>query len=114
MAYTTIRHLPNKEFREMSNIFDEEKRLAYATKCLENNLYERVADAVLGGSLTEILNEAFEITNSVVGPWYENTDLMVPSELREGCRSTSVGDIIQIAGESYMVAGCGFTYIERG
>lgn len=112
MAYITVRHLNSEDRREMDDIYSDDKRLEYATKVFKDNRYERVADLVLGGSSGAILNEAYFLTNSVERAWYENEDIMVDEKAQEGCRSTSIGDIIQILGETYMVAGTGFKYIE--
>lgn len=114
MAYVTVRQLNDKDSREMSCIFDDDKRLAYATEVFFNNDYRRVADLQLGGPLGGVLNEAYYLTNSVDTAWYETTreDIQVEEIVKKGCRSTSVGDIIQVAGETYMVAGSGFRHIE--
>ena len=112
MAYITVRHLTREDFRDMGCIFDDDKRLAYAREVLKNNNYERVADMNLGGSSSTILEDAYRLTNSIDTAWYENVDLLVAEGFQDGCRSTSVGDIVQLAGESYMVAGCGFRHID--
>ena len=114
MATVTVRHLNSNDRREMDDIYSDNKRLEYATKIFKDNRYERVADLELGGSLGAILNESYYFTNSIESVWYENEDIQVAEGFEEGCRSTSIGDIIQIAGESYMVAGDGFKYMERG
>ena len=112
MAHITIKHLDGEAFREMSSIYKEEERLEYARETLKSGGYVCVADTVLGGSLTNVLNEAYYLTNSVDYAWYENEELLVSDEVRNVCRSTSVGDIIEINGDNYMVAGVGFSYVE--
>ena len=112
MNYITVRHLPRDLFRDMSCTFNDDKRLEIAKEALRNNNYVRVADLVLGGSLSDIKNQAYELTNSIDRPWYMNRDIQVSEQAQAGVRSTSVGDIIQVAGESYMVAGCGFKHID--
>jgi len=112
MAYVTVRHLDDKDFGNMCCKFDDTKRLEYAKEVLRNNNYKRVSDIVLSGSLGAILNEAYFLTNSVDFAWYENTDIDVKKRASKGCRSTSIGDIIQVAGESYMVASVGFKHID--
>lgn len=57
---------------------------------------------------TQSLDEAFERTNSLDCPWQENEDVTIaPSG--ERARSTSVGDVMQLADGTYMlVAPVGF------
>lgn len=63
--------------------------------------------------LGAILEEAFRLTNSIDYSWYEdeNTMPMFP-EAWGGCRSTSVGDVIEFAGVKYVVDGYGFKCLE--
>jgi hypothetical protein len=114
MASVTVRHLDDKDYREMSCIFDEDKRVAFAKEVIKNNNYIRVADLELGGPLGGILNEAYFLTNSVDTSWYktDREDIIVAEGFEGGCRSTSIGDIIQVAGETYMVASVGFKHID--
>ena len=117
MARVIVRHLEGKDGelrRDMCCIYDDDRRLEYATEALKRRLYTTVADLELGGSLTSILDEAWRLTNSVDEAWYENTDILMDEATRKGCRSSSVGDVIEVAGESYMVAGFGFKHIDLG
>jgi len=109
----TVRHLPREAYRDISCIYDEGERLVFAKDQLKHNNYIRVADIeIKTHSINKALNLAFEVTNSIDVPWYLADDIDVAESAQEGCRSTSVGDIIQILGISYMVAGCGFTEIK--
>ncbi len=111
MAYVTVRQLNDEDFRRMNDTFGSENQIELAKEVLKRNDYIRVADMVLGGSLQDIRNEAYELTNSIYDVWYSNKDIQVAEQASKGCRSTSTGDIIQVAGESYMVASIGFVYL---
>jgi len=71
-----------------------------------------VASYQAGGRLSECLEEAFRLTNSVDRAWYENPEISVSEYAKGGCRSTSVGDVIEIAGVQYMVDGYGFICLD--
>jgi len=113
MAYVTVRHLVGEDRRNMTCIYNEDERIAYTKDALKDNRYERVVDLELGGSLLDILEEAFKLTNSVYNPWYLNKDISTDNKTRKGCRSTSVGDVVQVNGETYMVNAFGFKHIEK-
>ncbi|MCK5535400.1 MAG: hypothetical protein KAI79_01160 [Bacteroidales bacterium] len=108
MAYVTVRHLPQNEFGTMNCKFNDEDRYNFAQECLNNNNYIRVADLVLSGYPDDICNEAYHLTNSIDNAWYENPDIQISESASKGCRSTSIGDIIQIAGITYLVQSVGF------
>lgn len=73
--------------------------------------YHHVADAH-----TESLDEAFLWTNTVHEPWYEDPDRVEfrgsPEHGMAGCRSTSIGDILERDGCFYEVRPVGFARIE--
>jgi hypothetical protein len=55
--------------------------------------------------------EAFELTNTIHGPWWDNDGLTVtpPVSARGGARSTSVGDVMELPdGRLLLVKGIGF------
>ena len=110
----TIRHLPREAYRDMRGIYDEDERLVFAKDQLTHNNYVRVAEFEVGKDIDNKLSLAYELTNSIQNAWYENPNINVSEEAKDGCRSTSIGDLIQIDGRSYMVAGCGFTEITKG
>ena len=113
MAYVKVKQLNDKAFNEMNCIFDDSKRFNRAISAIKNNEYKIVADLVLGGNTDSILNQAFRATNSIDCAWYKNTDILVDLDCREGCRSTSIGDIIEFAGNDYVVMGSGFKLVEE-
>lgn len=56
---------------------------------------------------TENLGEAFQLTNHIDAPWFDNADAFRFAQ--KGARSTSVGDVlVNEAGERWLVAGVGF------
>jgi len=58
--------------------------------------------------LTEELNEAYELTNSVRSNWFENKNGMKIKVYKTLCRSTSVGDVMEKEGVLYYVDNFGF------
>ena len=112
MAYVTVRHMNDEDFRNISCMFNREEIIQYTKTAFKNNRYERVADLVLEGKLSNILEEAFRLTNSITFPWYQNADIQTNLKYNDGYRSTSIGDIIQVNGESYIVMPMGFEHIE--
>lgn len=62
--------------------------------------------------LGQILNDAYHTTNSIDSAWYEDTYANPTYEAAQGCRSTSIGDIIEFAGVKYVVDSYGFTALE--
>jgi len=110
----TVRQLENT--REMNFSCNDEERLEIARDELKHNRYIRVANFEINKEKSElkaVLNIAYKVTNTVVNAWYENPNLEVSDYAKNGCRSTSIGDIIQVNGVSYMVAECGFIELEK-
>lgn len=63
---------------------------------------------------SENLEDAYRLTNSIHDAWYasDNSFIDVDPLAQEGCRSTSVGDIMQNGnGEVWVVANFGFTQL---
>jgi hypothetical protein len=58
-------------------------------------------------NVTRTLEVLFYDTNSIDENWYETLPF-VTEEAQKGCRSTSVGDVISIGSESWIVASCGW------
>ncbi len=113
----TVRHLTKEATRDISCIFEDDKRLEFAQDQLKHNNYIRVADIEGRHAVESIdvwLEEAYKLTNSIDSAWYETNSSFVDVsvEALKGCRSTSIGDIVQIQGVSYMVASCGFLQIK--
>jgi hypothetical protein len=57
---------------------------------------------------TDKLSEAFRLTNTIDNPWWENPSVE-KKFLSSGCRSTSIGDIVEINGDFYKCAPIGWT-----
>lgn len=53
------------------------------------------------------LEEAFRLTNTIDRQWWENEGI-TPKFKGDGCRSTSVGDLMFCAGRTYVVGRFGF------
>ena len=54
---------------------------------------------------------AFQFTNSIERAWWENPQVIYNFE-GEGCRSTSVGDVVSIEGKAFLCEGCGWSELE--
>jgi hypothetical protein len=107
----TVKHLPNfllSDAHHASN--NDEKLIAFATEHFLKKSYTSVARLLLEGSTTKILNDSYHLTNSIDSNWFENPYLTFL--LEDGCRSTSIGDIIDLHGELYVVAFSGFLPLE--
>jgi hypothetical protein len=71
--------------------------------------YDIVADMEVSG-----LNDAFEKSNSIAGPWIENAEVTeLCDEFKDGARSSSVGDIFSDpdTGKYFLVENMGFADI---
>jgi hypothetical protein len=44
---------------------------------------------------TDHPGEAYELTNTIYGPWWDNERVTTTAVSRHGARSTSVGDVIE-------------------
>lgn len=62
--------------------------------------------------LGEILERAFSRTNSYELPWYQDSRNGATETAAQGCRSTSVGDVLEFAGVKYVVDSFGFKCLE--
>ena len=106
----TVRHIQST--REMNSVTSDEGRYEIAQEALRNNQYIRVAEFEADAD-EDVLNIAYEITNSITEPWYLSRVINVSEHAKNGCRSTSMGDIIQVNGTSYIVESIGFRKITK-
>ena len=110
--FITVKHLPKEYKRDMSCIYDDKEIESFIKEVIKNNDMIRVADIVSSNNITDIdyiLEQAFRLTNSIESSWYLNKDIDVADIAKDGCRSTSKGDIIMVDGETYIVTTYGFT-----
>ena len=72
-----------------------------------------VASMVMGGKLSDILEDAYRLTNNIDSPWMggEVLEIGTVSEDAKG-RSTSIGDVVVVEGVEYMVDSFGFTCLD--
>jgi len=70
--------------------------------------YNTVARVLVSGNTDEILRNSFKLTNSFDDFWGNNADVTC---YNPKCRSTSVGDLIQVGNEIHIVASAGFEYL---
>ena len=59
-----------------------------------------------------ILDYAYEYTNTIDAYWWDNP-YVTPKFQGEGCRSTSMGDVIKVDGALYRVEAFGFKQIDK-
>ena len=57
------------------------------------------------------LEDSFMLTNSINSPWYENEGVTKLFK-GDGCRSTSVGDVVEEGGVYFVVTNVGFDCID--
>jgi hypothetical protein len=91
------------------------KRGADLVKVVEENMdrYTLVATIHTGAvKLSDILERGYSRTNSYELPWYKDTRNCPTEQAAKGCRSTSVGDILEYSGVKYVVDGYGFKCLE--
>lgn len=73
------------------------------------DLYEHVATIdTTEVELSDILERAYSRTNSYEMPWFKDPRNRPTAKASEGCRSTSVGDVLEFAGVKYVVDSFGF------
>ena len=58
-------------------------------------------------SVDQKLETAFRLTNSINHAWWENEEV-TPMFPEQGCRSTSVGDMVLVGTEKYVCASIGW------
>jgi len=104
----SVKHLPKESFRGISCIYDNDELKEEVLSYIKNNELVRVADIELNDEVQNPLDEAFRLTNSIGYPWYLNENISVSESAKDGCRSTSKGDIIMINGKTFIVASFGF------
>ena len=104
MKKVTVYHLDREGFSNSHMVVNEDKRVAFAKKELNDGGYDAVISYLT--STDDALNDAYRQTNSIEYYWGDNF-----GEVDEKFRSTSVCDIIEVDDIKYMVAGCGFKRI---
>lgn len=85
-------------------------------KALAEDKYEMVATVHEGEEdkskpVVERLERAYRLTNTIEQSWWNNVNVW-RSFAGEGCRSTSVGDVIQLDDDYYVVAMVGFAKVD--
>jgi len=109
----TIKHLPREAQRDVGCIYNDRELEDFVELSIRNDDMIRVADMELPEEHDEatsenVLDVAFRLTNSIDYPWYTNQDLEVAEVAKDGCRSTSKGDIIIMNSITYIVSSYGF------
>lgn len=66
---------------------------------------------VPGEGVESDLDIAYEMTNTIHKPWWQNSAVTKHGTAR-GYRSTSVGDVLKVGDARYVVASMGFQLIE--
>jgi len=116
--FVTIRHLPQKELDNLNGLSEMEK-VQKAKEYFRNNEYIKVADVEMDSNkLQEILDEAVTISTSQEKPWYtKRIPGLFIHNLEEknklGCRDTTIGDLIQINGKTFVVLANSFKDISQ-
>jgi len=103
MARVIVKQVKEENFREMITVDDNDKLKSKALEFLNDYSYESVAELELGGSLSHILSQAYQLTKNICKEWTENPDILVMECAVNGRRSSTTGDIIVLAGEYYLI-----------
>jgi len=83
----------------------------FATLAWEAGNFIHVADVNVNGvNVDAMLEQAFHDTNTINCPWIENSNV---TPMKGPQRSTSVGDIMELDGDKYLVMDIGFMYMEK-
>ena len=106
-----VKHITDKNLAQNIYFMNDVDRKETILGALAQHKYKTVASPMLGGSTTDILNDAYRITNSVDYAWYDNPESS-PMFEGEGCRSTNIGDVIIVHGERHYVHNYGFICLE--
>ena len=59
-------------------------------------------------TVNDKLELAFKLTNSINYAWWENKEVTPMFPDKEGCRSTSVGDMVLVGTEKYVCVSTGW------
>lgn len=98
--------------REMRLTITCDGNIGTMFKALIEGKYDHVA--VVTTSRTDDIEGQLEVaymkTQNLESKWIDNLDVEVTEAVREkgGCKSSSVGDVFEIDGQFFAVAGCGF------
>lgn len=79
--------------------------------CKNKDNYIVVATPTLTCKEENVLNNLYNLTNSINTAWYENIDAKPSTKAKEGCRSTSIGDLLLVDEKEYVVDSFGFTLL---
>ena len=105
MPLVKVYHVPNNLFSEAMHCgFSDYKLRTFFDKNFKE--YISVAEVDTGD-----LDHAYRLTNTINCSWWENHGVVAKFE-GEGCRSTSVGDLLMVDESSYLVAADGFLQIK--
>ena len=94
--------------------FSNQKVVSLVRDLWNDRRHTKVADVPLPSELIateERLSYAFKVTNTLASDWWKNKTLTTYF-VADGCRSTSVGDVIEIEGQLYVVCPVGFEEID--
>ena len=97
----TIYH--NTNFIDFRYMFGTPEEMKAGIAALKPEELVKVAEVE-----TDDLDVAYRQTNHIDTAWYENADVVA---YNRDARSTSVGDVLELNGERYVVAVAGFLKI---
>ena len=98
----TVYHTPKSLFSDAQFLFSAEKQVAFAEKHFSK--YRKAAEVN-----TTDLDHAYELTNTITKAWDRN---QLVKATGHSLRSTSVGDVMKLGDDYYVVASIGFEKID--
>lgn len=110
--FVTVKHLMTKNIdlkmdvsykrgQDLVNLVNENK-----------NEYVPVAQMYLSGTESQICSKAYELTNHIDCSWTDNRYVSVIENEQNKYRSTSIGDVISVGDQDFVVDSFGFTPLD--
>lgn len=99
------------EDREMRLTITCDGQIGAIMRAMIDGKYDHVANlSVNRVDAEDALEVAYMMTQNIESAWIHNEGVFATSEVLErgGCKSSSVGDVFEIKGKFYAVAGVGF------
>ena len=109
----SVYQLNREAFATLPLLADSNLQASQAMADWRAGNYELVADIL---EVTD-LEEAFHLTNSIRRLWWKDarvTPRFAGHSCSGGCRSTSVGDLMQVGEEFHVVCAVGFAPVDVG
>ena len=108
-----------KHFNDFNNSIDfsllrtSKEKIEFTSNLIKQDSFDTVAIITSSGTISDILAEAWRLTNTIDEPWFKNQNISVAEKYQNSCRSSSIGDIIVIGNDTYIIDTIGFISINQ-